>query len=271
MSVLLSVASVSRSSFYYQLSVTKQKERWADEKQKIRAVFVRHKGRYGYRRITLTLQREGVVINHKTVLRLMQQEGLACRLRHKKYQSYRGAYGKAAPNLLNRNFDAESPNQKWVTDVTEFRLGDRKLYLSPIMDLYNREIIAWDMDEHPTVRMTEKMLDIAFSRLSENDKPVLHSDQGWQYQMPRYRKRLEARQISQSMSRKGNCLDNAVIENFFGLLKSECWHGEKYGSTRELRAAVERYIDYYNHDRIKEKLNGLSPVEYRIQAMQAKV
>jgi putative transposase len=197
----------------------------------------------------------------------MRKSGLSSRLRNKKYQSYKGTYGRAAPDVLQRNFTASSPNQKWVTDVTEFSIKGEKLYLSPVLDLYNREIIAWNMATHPGMGLVEKMLNEALKRLKPGEEPVLHSDQGWQYQMARYQERLKSRNIKQSMSRKGNCLDNAVIENFFGLLKSECWHHEKYEDAEQLRNAVEEYIHYYNNERIKLKLNGLSPVQYRTQAM----
>lgn len=199
----------------------------------------------------------------------MRKQGLASNLRSKKYQSYKGIYGKVAPNVLQRNFNAEAPNQKWVTDVTVFNIRGKKLYLSPVLDLYNSEIIAWNMDTHPGMDLVDKMLDDALRKLKSGDRPVLHSDQGWQYQMASYQEKLESKEVQQSMSRKGNCLDNAVVENFFGLLKSECWYNEKYEDTEQLKNAVNEYIHYYNTERIKEKLKGLSPVQYRTQAMSA--
>lgn len=186
-------------------------------------------------------------------------------IRVKKYRSWKGDVGKVAPNLLQRNFDAEKANEKWVTDVTEFAVDGKKLYLSPVLDLYNREIIAYSMSERPRMQMINSMLDQAMSRLGERDKPVLHSDQGWQYQMKHYQNVLQSNGVVQSMSRKGNCLDNAVMEGFFGMLKSECYYLNKFKSTKELRRAIEEYIDYYNHERISSRLKGLSPVEYRTQ------
>lgn len=137
--------------------------------------------------------------------------GLASCLRSKKYQSYKGTYGKIAPNILSRNFKASSPNQKWVTDVTEFNVKETKLYLSPVLDLYNSEIIAWHMTTHPGMNLVDNMLSKAIQRLKPDERPILHSDQGWQYQMARYQEKLKVKGIEQSMSRKGNCLDNAVI------------------------------------------------------------
>jgi putative transposase len=269
LALLLQIAGLARSTFYWQLKAGTGKAKHQHEMQRIKALFHHHKGRYGYRRLTLALRREGCRLNHKTVRKLMREQALASNLRRKKYQSYQGAYGKMAPNLLQRDFQAQAPNQKWVTDVTEFKVKGEKLYLSPVLDLYNREIVAWSMATSPKMPLVNSMLDEAFARLQPGEQPVLHSDQGWQYQMASYQERLASREVQQSMSRKGNCLDNAVIENFFGLLKTECWHHEAYEDTAQLRQAVDEYIHYYNHERLKVRLNGLSPVEYRTLAMSA--
>ena len=199
----------------------------------------------------------------------MQVLNLTSCIRRKRYSSYKGRYGKAAGNILNRQFAASGPNQKWVTDVTEFNIGGEKLYLSPVLDLYNGEIIAYQMAQRPHLSMVDDMLSKALLTLNQGEHPLLHSDQGWQYQMAHYQRRLEKAGLKQSMSRKGNCLDNAVIESFFGTLKSECFYPEKHGSIAELRTAIDEYIHYYNHERIKQKLKGLSPVEYRTQALVA--
>ncbi len=199
----------------------------------------------------------------------MGELDLRALIRVKKYRSWKGDVGKVAPNLLQRNFDAEKANEKWVTDVTEFAIDGKKLYLSPVLDLYNREIIAYSISERPRMQMINSMLEQAMSRLRERDKPVLHSDQGWQYQMKNYQNVLQSNGVVQSMSRKGNCLDNAVMESFFGILKSECYYLNKFKSTKELRRAIEEYIDYYNHERISSRLEGLSPVEYRTQVQLA--
>jgi putative transposase len=269
LSVLLNIADLARSTFYYQRKIDRCDDRYSSVRQRIVALFHYHKGRYGYRRITLALRNEGHVINHKTVRKLMREQRLSSNLRAKKYSSYKGIYGKTAPNVLQRGFIADRPEQKWVTDVTEFRVGSKKLYLSPVMDLYNSEIIAWNMDEHPGIGLVAKMLDDALDGLESGDGLVLHSDQGWQYQMAVYQEKLSSKGLTQSMSRKGNCLDNAVMENFFGILKSECWHCEEYRDVAQLREAVDEYIHYYNHERIKVKLNGLSPVQYRTQGTSA--
>lgn len=266
---LLKAAALARSTFYWQLACAKKPDKYADDKQRILTLFHKHKGRYGYRRITLAGRREGSLLNHKTVQRLMQQLDLTSCIRRKKYNSYKGRYGKAAGNVLNRQFSADKPNQKWVKDVTEFKIAGEKLYLSPVLDLYNGEIVAYQMEHRPVLSMVDDMLSKALSVLSEGEYPLVHSDQGWQYQMGHYQKRLREAGLKQSMSRKGNCYDNAVIESFFGTLKTECLYLEEYRSISELRDAIDGYIYYYNHERIKQKLKGLSPVEYRTQAQIA--
>ncbi len=242
-------------------------DKYAAIKSKIRALYEHHKGRYGYRRITAALRQDGELINHKAVQRLMQQLGLQSLVRPKKYRSYRGAVGRIAPDLLQRQFRAKRPNQKWVTDVTEFRINGQKLYLSPVMDLYNGEIVAWHTERRPVFRLVSSMLEKAFSRLRLSEKPLLHSDQGWQYQQASYRKLLGDRAVEQSMSRKGNCLDNAAMESFFGTLKSELFYLNRFDSIEQLQVGIRQYIHYYNHERIKLKLKGLSPVQYRTQAL----
>lgn len=245
----------------------KKPDKYNEVKKIILEIFHENKGRYGYRRITMELRNKGYCINHKTVQRLMKDIGLKCMVRIKKYRSYRGKVDKIVPNLLNRDFKADKPNSKWVTDVTEFSLFGTKLYLSPILDLFNGEIISYDISKKPVFSMVSNMLERAFAKLSENGKPILHSDQGWQYQMGKYQYLLRTHGIVQSMSRKGNCLDNSVMENFFGLLKSELLYLQKFESIEHFIKELHDYIYYYNHQRIKSKLKGLSPVNYRIQSL----
>ncbi|AXP06398.1 IS3 family transposase [Pseudomonas fluorescens] len=266
LALLLRAAGLARSTFYYQ-SKTLLTNKHADLKDRIRSVYHRHKGRYGYRRITATLGNSGELINHKKVHRLMQMMGLKSLVKVKKYRSYRGAEGLVAPDLLKREFKAEAPNQKWATDVTEFKVKGQKLFLSPLMDLYNGEILAYQINRRPEFRMVSMMLEKAFERLSRDEKPILHSDQGWQYRQPTYRHMLAEKSIEQSMSRKGNCLDNAAMESFFGTLKSEFFYLESFESVEQLASGIEDYIAYYNQDRISLRLNGLSPVQFRTQAL----
>lgn len=265
---LLKVAGLSRSTFYYQAKVQQAGDRYASLKARIHAVYERHKGRYGYRRITAELRRAGSTVNHKTVQRLMQMLGLKSLVRPKKYRSYRAKQFNAnVPNLLQQRFQADRPNQKWVTDVTEFNVRGEKLYLSPVMDLYNGEIVSYAIQKRPHLSLVSDMLNRALVKLADKEKPLLHSDQGWQYQMPAYRRQLAAHGLTQSMSRKGNCLDNAAMESFFGTLKSEFFYLNRFDCIEQLQVGIRQYIHYYNHDRIKLKLKGLSPVQYRTQSL----
>lgn len=262
---MLKLADLSRSTFYYQCQRREAGDRYAVLKRQIKKLYERHQGRYGYRRITAALRQAGTPVNHKTVQRLMQQQGLKALVRAKKYRSYRGTVGRTAPNLLERQFGAAGMYQKWVTDITEFNVAGQKLYLSPVMDLHNGEIIAYETAVRPSFDLVVTMLRKALTKLPAEARPMVHSDQGWHYQMSAYQRLLRGRQLAQSMSRKGNCLDNAAMESFFGTLKSEFFYLNKFASLEELKEGLTRYIRYYNHERIKLKLNGLSPVQYRTQ------
>ena len=242
-------------------------DKYAQAKEEIIAIYHENKGRYGYRRITAVLHNRGMCLNHKTVQRLMKQLGLVCRVRMKKYCSYKGEIGKIAPNLLNRNFHAERPNQKWVTDITEFSLFGQKLYLSPILDLHNGYLVSYTISDRPVLSVVTTMLAKAFETIPDATGLILHSDQGWQYQHKQYQCMLRLKGIRQSMSRKGNCLDNAVIESFFGLLKSELLYLQEFESMQHFQQQLINYLDYYNNHRIKQKLKGLPPAIHRQQAL----
>jgi len=263
LAVLLSCLKMARSSFYYYAKQSGIADKYLETKAAIQALYYKHKGRLGYRRITLLLHQQGQIINHKTVLRLMQLLKLKSVIRVKKYKSYKGEQGTIAPNLLNRVFSAKQPNQKWATDVTEFNVSGKKLYLSPVIDLYNQEIVSYELSERPDFKSVMTMLDKALKKINISKSLLLHSDQGWQYQMKQYQNLLQEKGITQSMSRKGNCLDNAIVENFFGILKSELFYLKKYNSVEELKKEIKEYIVYYNNDRIKLNLNGMSPIQYR--------
>ncbi len=256
-----------RSNYYYYVKQMKKQDKHAVIKEEIESIYHEHQGRYGYRRITMELHNRGYQINHKTVQRLMRELNIKCMVRIKKYRSYKGKIGKIAPNILKRDFHASAPNQKWTTDITEFSLFGAKLYLSPILDMYNGEIISYNISERPVLGQVMDMLDKAFEKIPDNTNLIFHSDQGWQYQHKQYQKRLKDKGIQQSMSRKGNCLDNSVLENFFGLLKSELLYLRDFESIDEFKIELENYIDYYNNKRIKEKLKGMSPVQYRLHSL----
>lgn len=257
---------MAKSTFHYQIKSASAPDKHADTKTEIKDIYDLNKGRYGYRRITAALGQLGKKLSQNTVQRLMGVMSIKSRVRPKKYKSYKGEVGRTAPNFLKRKFNPKGFSQKWATDVTEFKIGEVKLFFSPVMDLYNREIIAYTTSDRPVFKLVGDMLKNAISTLPLGKRPMVHSDQGWQYQMPAYRDMLKERKMKQSMSRKGNCHDNAAMESFFGVLKTELFYLEKFTSVEQLKRALEKYIHYYNHDRIKMKLGGLSPVQYRLQA-----
>lgn len=262
--MLLEISKLKRSTFYYHLKTSKT-DKYLVEKQEIKEIFETNKERYGYRRILLVLRQKGYVINHKTVLKLMKSLNLQGKQRRSKYKSYKGEVGKVAPNILNRAFETNNAFEKLATDVTEFNVCNEKIYLSPILDLYNNEILSYSISRSPNFWQTREMLNGLFKVLPANAKPILHSDQGWQYQMKEFQRLLKEHDIIQSMSRKGNCLDNSVMENFFGRLKVEMFYGETFTTTDEFVRKLKEYITYYNNERISLKLK-MSPVKYRTQS-----
>jgi transposase InsO family protein len=268
LNLLLNQTNMARSNFYYHQKKAKSADKYQEIKELIKSIYHKHKGRYGYRRITDEINNKGIIINHKTVLRLMKFLGLKSLIRVKKYKSYKGEQGKIVPNILERKFKAEAPNQKWATDITEFNVSGQKLYLSPIIDLFNQEIISYEITERPIFNQVVMMLEKAFKKIPKKTNLILHSDQGWQYQMKQYQYLLKEKGIVQSMSRKGNCLDNAIIENFFGILKSELFYIQKFASLDELKREIKQYINYYNNVRIKSNLNKMSPIQYRAHYYQ---
>jgi transposase InsO family protein len=266
-SLLLEVACLARSTYYYYAKHRNDEDKYIEIKEQITVIYHENRGRYGYRRITDELHNRGYAINHKTVQHLMKELEIICHVRMKKYCSYKGEVGKVAPNLLQRDFSTSKPNEKWVTDVTEFSLFGQKLYLSPILDLYGQYLISYTICDKPSLFGVTSMLEQAFGRIPDNTGLILHSDQGWQYQHKQYQRMLAAKGVRQSMSRKGNCLDNAVIENFFGLLKSELLYLQEFESIEHFKHELIDYLSYYNNSRIKKKLKGLPPALHRQQAL----
>ena len=256
---------MARSTFYYHLKHGKKKDKYKEIKDMIYTIFHKHKGRYGYRRITLELRNEGCLINHKTVKKLMDELGLKSEVRKVKYRSYKGEVGKTAPNVIDRDFAADKPYQKLATDVTQVTIEGRKAYLSPILDMCDGEVLSYVITDTPNLEMVITMLNQMYESVDLPEGVVLHSDQGWHYQHAAYQNSLKKHGIVQSMSRKGNCLDNAMMENFFGLMKSELLYPGKYTSAEVFKKDLIEYIDYYNNKRIKLRLNGMSPVQYRTQ------
>lgn len=261
--VLLRLDGMAKSTFYYNLSSIRRGDPDAMLKQRIKDLYHKHKGRYGYRRITFALQSEGIAVNHKKVERIMKEMGLKAVIRVVRYHSYKGDVGKIAPDILKRDFRADRPLKKLTTDVSQAKIGNIKCYISPVMDMFNGEILACDISRRPDLAQIRRMLNKLF-RIGKNrlDGAILHSDQGWQYQNKVFVQALEKLGIKQSMSRKGNCLDNAMMESFFGSMKSELLYLNDYESMEQFETDLKQYIHYYNHDRIKNRLK-MSPVDYR--------
>ena len=268
--LLLETAHLARSTYYYHLKQLDKPEKNQGLKAEIQSIYSEHKGNYGYRRVTLELRNRGFVVNHKKVQGLMKVLGLTARIRRKrKYSSYQGEIGKKAENLIQRQFEASKPMEKCYTDVTEFAIpaSSQKLYLSPVLDGFNSEIIAFNLSCSPNLEQVKTMLEQAFTE-KHYENTILHSDQGWQYQHDSYHRFLESKGIQPSMSRKGNSPDNGMMESFFGILKSEMFYGyeKNFRSLEDLEQAIVDYIDCYNNKRIKVKLKGLSPVQYRTKS-----
>lgn len=270
LSILLEVAGLARSTYFYHQARMERPDPKADLKAAVAEAFECSRGRYGHRRIRRVLIAAGWAVANKTVLAVMRELGLECPVRRtRRYRSYRGQVGHVAENVLDRRFDTAAPDLAWVTDITEFRVGDRKLYLSPVMDLFDRQIIAYTLGPSPTLELAHASLRAALATVTDGRGLVVHSDQGFHYQHVSWRRLLTEAGATQSMSRKANCLDNAMIENFFGHLKAEMFHRHRFEDIEVLAAALHEYIGWYNTERISTTLGGLSPVQYRAQALAA--
>lgn len=266
LSLILKVAGMSKSTYYFLLKKDDFDIKNKDVIEEIKILFNRHNRNYGVRRVTAYLKKKGFIINHKKVHRLMKKFNLSGKKPAQKYHSYQGTVGPVAPNLLERNFSTNGVNEKRTTDVSQFKFKWGKCYFSPIIDMCNGEVVAYDLSLSPNFEQIERMFDsIDFSKV-DTTKLIIHSDQGWQYQNPRYVNKLKELGITQSMSRKGNCFDNAIMESFFGITKNEMFYGQedKYENFEQFKKGLEKYIYYYNNERIKEKTGWLSPVEYRL-------
>lgn len=257
---------MSKSTYYYEISkIDVVEERNKEIMILIKKIFEEHKCRYGVRRVHRELLNLGYKINHKRVQRLMNKMGLLARRPKSKYRSYKGEIGKVAKNIINRDFNATAPLQKWSTDISEFSFKWGKCYFSPILDMYNNEIISYHISLSPNLELVSTMLKKASKKFPNIKKLIFHSDQGWHYQHNHYINELKKHNITQSMSRKGNCYDNSIIETFFARLKVEMYYGEeyKYKSFEEFSKAIKEYIEYYNNKRIQAKTKWMPPVKYR--------
>lgn len=268
LAVLLAVAGLARSTFFYHQARMDREDPQADLKEAVIEAFTQAHGRYGHRRVHAVLARQGWQVAKKTVLKLMRALGLVCKVRRRRpYMSWKGEVGKTAENILNREFTATAPNTKWVTDVTEFRVGTTKIYLSPIIDLFDRSVVSYSWNGSPNTKLTNSSLRKAIATLEPGQTPLVHSDQGFQYQHKSWRTLLTDAGLPQSMSRRATCLDNSMAENFFGHLKEELFHHNHFDTVQDFTHALDDYVDWYNTTRISTTMKGLSPAEYRAQAL----
>lgn len=271
LSDLLKCAGLARSSYYYARSHPKEPTRpelW----EFIVEIFSRTANGCGHRQIAMCLRAElGICIANKTVLKIMHAIGLNCGIRREtdyhKYNSYKGEVGQTFENVLKRDFKADKPWQKMGTDVTEFKQIWGKAYFAPIYDFGSKEIIAWSVSQHPDMAQQYDILKQMMDKMPEDVSPILHSDMGWQYQQPGWYERLAGAGIVQSMSRKGNCIDNGATEQVFGHLKDEFFKGQKWSDFESFKRDLDAYVVYWNTKRRQVKLKGMTPEEFRCHAL----
>ena len=261
---------MAKSTYYYEIGkVDAVKERNQEMLTEIKSIFDDNKRRYGVRRVYRELLNRGYIVNHKRVQRLMHEAGLLGKRPKEKYHSYKGKIGKVADNIINRDFNTTAPLQKWTTDLSQFSFPWGKCYISPVLDMNTNEIVSYDLSMSPSMEQIRRMLDKAFETFPSVEGLIFHSDQGWQYQHAYFINSLQKHGIIQSMSRKGNCYDNCIMETFFGRMKTEMFYGyeKEYKSFDEFSKAVAEYIDYYNNKRIQAKTKWMPPALYRKASM----
>lgn len=263
---VLCVLKLARSCYFYHKASQRLNDKYAEIRIAMAKIFEGNYRCYGYRRLHAMLRENKLCISEKVVRRLMTEEQLVVkRARQRRYSSYCGEIGPAPENLLARNFRSCSPNEKWLTDITEFHLPAGKVYLSPVIDCFDGKVVSWSIGTRPDAKLVNCMLDDALDTLRENEKPVIHSDRGGHYRWPGWLDRINASGLKRSMSRKGCSSDNAACEGFFGRVKNEMYYGRNWASTtqEEFICFLDRYIRWYNEKRIKLSLGAMSPVKYR--------
>ena len=268
---LLEIAGLPRSTYYHHLSRPAHVSR-PDVEPMVREIWERTPNGCGHRQVRMCLVHEfGTRISAKTVLGVMRRMGLRCAIRSRnpwrRYSSYRGETGDHVHNLLKRDFDAARPFSKLGTDVTEFKVAGGKAYLAPVYDMASKEIVAWDVSRSPDLGQQRRLLAMLAERLPAGAETILHSDMGWQYQHQWWRDELERLGIRQSMSRKGNCLDNAATEQVFGHLKDEFYRGREFDSYEQFKRELDAYIIHWNTRRRQIRLEGHTPEEFRSMSL----
>lgn len=263
---LLNAVRIAKSSYYYQEKAMKNSDKYQGLHSLIKGAFYESKSCYGYRRIYGHLKRIGITVSEKIVRGIMKSENLIVLAKKvRKYSSYKGEISPAVDNILARNFHAELPNKKWLTDITEFAIPAGKVYLSPVIDCFDGMVVSWNVDTNPNSILVNTMLDNAVKSLKPNERPIVHSDRGCHYRWPGWIERMDQASLTRSMSKKGCSPDNSACEGFFGRLKNEMFYGRSWLgiSINEFIERIDEYIRWYNTTRIKKSLGFLSPVEYR--------
>lgn len=263
---LLSVFNMAKSSYCYQVNAINRHDKYEKHRELIRLYFSESNGTYGYRRIHLDMQATNIRISEKVIRRLMKEENLVVKvIQKKKYNSYMGEISPAVDNLIKRDFHADNPNEKWLTDITEFHIPAGKVYLSPIIDCFDGLPVAWTIGTHPDAELVNTMLDNAIASLKGSERPLVHSDRGAHYRWPGWIERMDRAGLTRSMSKKGCSPDNSACEGFFGILKNEMFYCRdwKEVSIEEFIEILDKYMYWYCEKRRKLSLNGMSPMEYR--------
>ena len=263
---ILEVFDMAKSSYCYQHNQLQKEDKFRKLRERIIDIFNKNKKRYGYRRIHMVLKTEGVIVSEKIVCRIMKEECLKVRsVRQRKYNSYMGEISPAVPNEIQRDFHSDKPNEKWLTDITEFKIGDNKVYLSPIIDCFDGLPVTWTVGVSPNAELVNTMLDQAIDQLDDESHPIVHSDRGCHYRWPGWIERMNKAKLTRSMSKKGCSPDNSACEGFFGRMKNEMFYGYNWNdvTTSEFIQLVNEYMEWYREKRIKISLGGKSPMDYR--------
>jgi len=263
---LLCILDIAKSSYCYQQRVLHSPDKYHELRQKVKEIFKQTRSCYGYRRVHAVMQKEGVCVSEKVIRRIMKEEHLcALSIRKKKYSSYVGEISPEVENILNREFKADAPNSKWLTDITEFSLSAGKVYLSPIIDCFDGMAVSWTIGTSPDANLVNSMLDAAVSILGSDERPIIHSDRGGHYRWPGWIERMKKAKLTRSMSKKGCSPDNSACEGFFGRVKNEMFYGRSWFgiSLDDFMHTLDTYMRWYNDKRIKMSLGAKSPLEYR--------
>ena len=232
----------------------------------VKKIFTENQSRYGYRRVYAVIRNKGTIISEKVIRRIMKEEQLIVPFKRKRrYSSYKGEISPAVENLVDRDFHANTPNTKWLTDLTEFHIPAGKVYLSPIIDCFDGLVVSWTIGTSPDTELVNTMLDDAICNLTDGEYPIIHSDRGCHYRWPGWVLRMENAGLTRSMSKKGCSPDNSACEGFFGRLKNEMFYYRSWKdvSVNQFIDKLDNYLRWYNEKRIKMSLGAMSPVDYR--------